>query len=127
MFTAGGDYSATPKMKPMAAAPDHTHLGGARRDPEARQVAVQGVMQALQWRTPNGCASPPSAQLLPDFRRGRKEALDDPQSRFINERAHANIQKDGTFSVIPRMWGGETTSHELRRIANAVDKYNIPL
>jgi NAD(P)H-nitrite reductase large subunit len=38
-----------------------------------------------------------------------KEAKDDPQSRFVNERSHANIQKDGTYSVIPRMWGGETT------------------
>jgi nitrite reductase (NADH) large subunit len=55
-----------------------------------------------------------------------KEAQDDPQSRYINERSHANIQKDGTYSVIPRMWGGETTADELRRIADAVDKYKIP-
>ena len=55
-----------------------------------------------------------------------KEAQDDPQSRFINERSHANIQKDGTYSVIPRMWGGETTADELRRIADVVDKYKIP-
>ena len=55
-----------------------------------------------------------------------KEAKDDPQSRYINERSHANIQKDGTYSVIPRMWGGETTASELRRIADAVDKYKIP-
>jgi nitrite reductase (NADH) large subunit len=51
---------------------------------------------------------------------------DDGQSRFINERAHANIQKDGTFSVIPRMWGGVTNSRELCAIADAVDKYAIP-
>ena len=48
------------------------------------------------------------------------------RSRYINERAHANIQKDGTYSVIPRMWGGETTADELRRIADVVDKYPIP-
>jgi nitrite reductase (NADH) large subunit len=53
-------------------------------------------------------------------------AQDDPQSRFINERSHANIQKDGTYSVIPRMWGGETNASELRRIADVVDKYAIP-
>ena len=50
----------------------------------------------------------------------------DPQSRAINERAHANIQKDGTYSVIPRMWGGETSADELRRIADAADKYKVP-
>jgi nitrite reductase (NADH) large subunit len=37
-----------------------------------------------------------------------------------------NIQKDGTYSVVPRMWGGCTTADELRRIADAVDKYRIP-
>ncbi len=55
-----------------------------------------------------------------------KEVQDDPQSRFVNERSHANIQKDGTYSVIPRMGGGQTTADELRRIADAVDKYKIP-
>src|SRR5690606_274088 len=51
---------------------------------------------------------------------------DDASSRFINERAHANIQKDNTYSVVPRMWGGVTTPSELRAIADAADKYNVP-
>ncbi len=55
------------------------------------------------------------------------EAHDDPQSRLINERAHANIQKDGTYSVVPRMWGGVTNPSELRRIADVADKYNVPM
>jgi hypothetical protein len=68
---------------------------------------------------------PPGRQLLPDQHLAQG-GQDDPQSRFINERSHANIQKDGTYSVIPRMWGGETTADELRRIADVVDKYQIP-
>jgi nitrite reductase (NADH) large subunit len=44
----------------------------------------------------------------------------------VNERVHANIQKDGTYSVVPRMWGGMTTADELRAIADVVDKYEIP-
>jgi nitrite reductase (NADH) large subunit len=48
-------------------------------------------------------------------------------ARFINDRVHANIQNDGTFSVVPRMRGGVTTADELRRIADVVDKYEIPL
>ncbi len=52
---------------------------------------------------------------------------DDRQSRFVNERNHANIQKDGTYSVVPRMWGGVTTPAELRAIADAADKYNVPM
>src|SRR5271165_3937768 len=54
------------------------------------------------------------------------EYEDDGQSRFINERVHANIQKDGTYSVVPRMWGGLTSAHELRAIADVVEKFNIP-
>jgi nitrite reductase (NADH) large subunit len=54
------------------------------------------------------------------------EYVDDSRSRFVNERMHANIQKDGTYSVIPRMWGGTTSASELRAIADVVDKYSIP-
>ena len=52
---------------------------------------------------------------------------EDRSARFINDRVHANIQKDGTFSVVPRMRGGVTTPAELRRIADVADKYNVPM
>jgi len=48
-------------------------------------------------------------------------------ARYINDRVHANIQRDGTFSVIPRMYGGVTTPDELRRIADVADRYEVPL
>jgi nitrite reductase (NADH) large subunit len=51
---------------------------------------------------------------------------EDRSARFINDRVHANIQKDGTFSVVPRMRGGVTTPDELRRIADVADKYKVP-
>ena len=54
------------------------------------------------------------------------EDVDDKQSRFINERAHANIQKDGTFSIVPRMWGGITNSTELPRLPTRWTKFGIP-
>jgi nitrite reductase (NADH) large subunit len=50
---------------------------------------------------------------------------EDRSARFINDRVHANIQKDGTFSVVPRMRGGVTTPAELRRIADVAEKYRI--
>jgi nitrite reductase (NADH) large subunit len=52
---------------------------------------------------------------------------EDRSARYINDRVHANIQKDGTFSVIPRMRGGVTTPDELRRIADVADKYKVPM
>ena len=50
---------------------------------------------------------------------------EDRSARFINDRVHANIQKDGTFSVVPRIRGGVTSPEELRRIADVADKYNV--
>ncbi|WP_320670522.1 nitrite reductase large subunit NirB [Patulibacter defluvii] len=47
-------------------------------------------------------------------------------ARFINDRVHGNIQKDGTFSVVPRMRGGVTTADELRRIADVADRFDVP-
>jgi nitrite reductase (NADH) large subunit len=52
---------------------------------------------------------------------------EDRSARFINDRVHANIQKDGTFSVVPRMRGGVTSPDELRRIADVADKYHVPM
>jgi nitrite reductase (NADH) large subunit len=52
---------------------------------------------------------------------------EDRSARFINDRVHANIQKDGTFSVVPRMRGGVTSARELRRIADVAEKYNVPM
>ena len=126
MFTAGGDYSAAPKKKALCACTDHSHADVRAAIVASRYLTIPSVFQDMQWRTPNGCATCRPAINYYLISSWPKEARDDPQSRFINERSHANIQKDGTYSVIPRMWGGETTASELRRIADAVDKYKIP-
>ena len=126
MFTAGGDYSATPKTKAMCSCTDHGHQAVRDAIKTSKLLTIGDVFKFMDWKTPNGCASCRPAVNYYLISTWPKEAKDDPQSRFINERSHANIQKDGTYSVIPRMWGGETTADELRRIADAVDKYKIP-
>ncbi|MNC35314.1 Nitrite reductase [NAD(P)H] [compost metagenome] len=50
---------------------------------------------------------------------------DEKESRFVNERMSANIQKDGTFTVVPRMYGGVTTPEDLKRIADVSIKYDV--
>ena len=126
MFTAGGDYSATPKLKAMCSCTDHGHQAVRDAIRSNRLMKIAEVHKFMEWKTPNGCASCRPAVNYYLISTWPKEAKDDPQSRYINERSHANIQKDGTYSVIPRMWGGETSASELRRIADAVDKYKIP-
>jgi nitrite reductase (NADH) large subunit len=56
-----------------------------------------------------------------------KDYEDERDARFINDRVHANIQKDATFSVIPRIYGGVTSAAELRRIADVAEKYEVPM
>ncbi len=126
MFTAGGDYSKAPTKKAMCGCTDASHAEAREVIKAEHLLTIADVYQRLGWRTPNGCASCRPAINYYLISTWPKEAKDDPQSRYINERSHANIQKDGTYSVIPRMWGGETTADELRRIADAVDKYRIP-
>ncbi len=126
MFTAGGDYSATPKKKAMCGCTDHSHQEVRDAIFANKYLTIAEVQKNMGWKTPNGCSSCRPALNYYLISSWPKEAKDDPQSRFINERSHANIQKDGTYSVIPRMWGGETTADELRRIADAVDKFKIP-
>jgi nitrite reductase (NADH) large subunit len=126
MFTAGGDYSATPKKKAMCGCTEHSHAEVRKAIRDEKMLSIAAVYEGMAWRTPNGCASCRPAVNYYLISTWPKEAKDDPQSRYINERSHANIQKDGTYSVIPRMWGGETTADELRRIADAADKYKVP-
>jgi len=126
MFTAGGDYSAAPTRKAMCGCTDHSHQEVRDAIRTHHWLAIAEVHAGMNWRSSNGCSSCRPAINYYLLSTWPKEAQDDPQSRFVNERSHANIQKDGSYSVVPRMWGGETTADELRRIANAVDKFKIP-
>jgi len=126
--TVGGAYQATSSAsKPMCACTDHSHGTVRQAIREQHLTSIPAVIEAMAWKTPNGCEKCRPAlnyYLISTF---PHEARDDPQSRFINERAHANIQKDGTYSVVPRMWGGVTTANELRAIADVADKYQVPM
>jgi nitrite reductase (NADH) large subunit len=55
------------------------------------------------------------------------EYVDEKDARFINDRVHANIQRDGTFSVVPQIQGGVTSAEQLRRIADVADRYGVPM
>jgi nitrite reductase (NADH) large subunit len=126
MFTAGGDYSTAPKKKALCGCTERTHAEVRDAIRTHELLSIPAVRDFLEWRTPDGCATCRPAINYYLLSTWPHRAKDDPQSRFVNERSHANIQKDGTYSVVPRMWGGETSASELRRIADVVDKYAIP-
>jgi nitrite reductase (NADH) large subunit len=121
----GGTVAHNPDP-PMCKCTDHGH-DFVRAEIRARGLTtIAQVRETLGWKTADGCQKCRPALNYYLVCAWPETYRDDPQSRFINERAHANIQKDGTFSVVPRMWGGLTNPTELRAIANTVEKYAIP-
>ncbi|WP_374660610.1 nitrite reductase large subunit NirB [Phenylobacterium sp.] len=126
MASLGDAFKAQTGPKPVCACTGHGHEIVRRRIVAEGLKSMPAVMQALEWSTPDGCAACRPALNYYLLCAWPGDYQDDKQSRFINERVHANIQKDGTYSVVPRMWGGMTTSGELRAIADVVDKFAIP-
>jgi nitrite reductase (NADH) large subunit len=126
-LTLGTAYDATPRIKPICGCTAHGH-DAVRAEIVAQSLkSIPAVMCALGWSCPDGCASCRPALNFYLLCAWPGEYRDDTRSRFVNERMHANIQKDGSYSVVPRMWGGVTSSAELRAIADVVDKHGIPM
>ncbi len=125
-FTLGSDFDASSQKEAICGC---TTLS---RDEVVEEIRAKGlkhikeVMNVLGWES-EGCSKcrPALNYYLAMVNPIGYE--DERESRFVNERMHANIQKDGTYSVVPRMYGGVTNASELRRIADVVEKYEIPL
>ena len=121
-----GDAFQVDAVKPVCPCTDKGHDEVRRRIVAQEIKSIPAAFQALEWNTPEGCTKCRPAINYYMVCAWPDEYVDDGFSRFINERVHANIQKDGTYSVVPRVWGGVTSSHELRTIADVVDRYDIP-
>ena len=125
-FTLGDAFKGAAR-KTICKCTDLTHRE-ARDFIRAKELkSIPAVMQELGWKTANGCATCRPAlnyYLVCDW---PGEYDDDGRSRFVNERLHANIQKDGTFSIVPRMWGGLTTAAELIALGQIAEKHRVPL
>jgi len=124
--TVGDGYSATPSKKPLCGCTEHSHDEVIRAIKEQRLKDMPAVRDFLEWKSADGCPTCRPALNYYLLAHWPGEYIDDKQSRYINERAHGNIQKDGSFSVVPRMWGGLTNPRELRAIADVAETYQVP-
>ncbi|MDH6363226.1 nitrite reductase (NADH) large subunit [Enterococcus sp. PF1-24] len=90
-------------------------------------TTTKEVFAALNFKNPEGCNKCRPAVNFYLAVAFPEEHKDERDSRYVNERLHANIQKDGTFSVVPRMRAGQTNPQQLIKIAQVAEKYNVPL
>ncbi|MFL6026710.1 MAG: nitrite reductase large subunit NirB [Friedmanniella sp.] len=126
---------------------EHAAGGAVEEDPAASyyvpgipmaKAPLMEIIRKQQLRTPSAVF----AALAPDGAEDAKSKMglssllkmmwgedyvEEKDARFINDRVNANIQKDGTFSVVPQMRGGVTTPEQLRRIADVAEKYAVPM
>jgi len=124
--TVGEGYSAAPSKKPLCSCTEHSHDEVIQAIRQHRLKDMAAVRDFMEWKSLDGCPTCRPALNYYLLANWPGEYRDDKQSRFINERAHGNIQKDGSFSVVPRMWGGLTNPRELRAIADVAEKYRVP-
>ncbi|MFE6795536.1 nitrite reductase large subunit NirB [Paenibacillus chitinolyticus] len=92
---------------------------------ERKLTTTRETMAALNWSNPEGCSKCRPALNYYLTMLWPETYVDEKESRFVNERLHANINKDGTYTVVPRMYGGVSSAEELKRIGDVAVKYNV--
>ena len=124
MAVHGPDHQASPQVKPLCKCTIYTRKDVLRNIREKRLTRAREVMSVLGWETEGCVYCRPALNyyvglIWPD------EYGEDATCRLVNERNHANIQNDGTYSVVPRIYGGVTSPDQLRRIADVADRYKV--
>ncbi|GMX61905.1 NADPH-nitrite reductase [Paenibacillus elgii] len=125
-YTLGDSYDSATVKETMCGCTEHSREEIVAAIREKGLGYVREVMNVLGWKREEGCSKCRPAL---NYYLGMVHPIvykDDRTSRFVNERMHANIQKDGTYSVVPRMYGGVTSPAELKRIAEVAEKFNVP-
>ncbi len=123
-YTLGDDYNADQKES-ICGCTDLSKDEVIAEIEEKGMRTTREVMNVLGWKNEEGCSKCKPALNYYMGMLKPKEYHDEKESRFVNERMHANIQKDGTFGVVPRMYGGVTNAEDLRKIADAAEKYDV--
>ncbi|MFE8699240.1 nitrite reductase large subunit NirB [Cytobacillus sp. FJAT-54145] len=126
-FTLGDEFDQTAQKKALCGCTSLSRDEVVLEIKEKGLNSIKEVMYVLDWKNEEGCSKCRPAlnyYLGMIYPEGYQ---DDRDSRLVNEKLHANIQKDGTYSVVPRMYGGVTTAEDLKKIAEVAEKYHVPL
>ncbi|MDT8376949.1 MAG: nitrite reductase large subunit NirB, partial [Mariprofundaceae bacterium] len=120
----GTSFDASVQEEPICGCTNLTHEQVRSAIREKHLTMVRETMNVLEWKG-EGCHVCRPAINYYIGMCWPTEAEDDRFSRVVNEKMHANIQKDGTYSVIPRIYGGETSADVLIRMGEVARKYSV--
>nr|WP_106780736.1 nitrite reductase large subunit NirB [Lysinibacillus timonensis] len=126
-ITLGDQFVATAQKETLCSCTNLSHAEVVEEIRNKQLMHTREVMHVLGWKNLEGCSKCRPALNYYLGMINPVEYEDESESRYVNERLHANIQKDGSFGVVPRMYGGVTSSEQLRKIADVADKYNAKL
>ena len=107
-WACGGAADDDPSCRLLCSRRSADQAGARARDSRARAALGLAVFAELAGGKEDPASKPGLASLLNTL--WHDEYEDERDARFINDRVHANIQKDGTFSVIPQIPGGVTSA-----------------
>jgi len=123
--TLGDEYNAIEEGICSCTTLGHKEIKVAINEGEFE--TVYDVFKKLEWKTSDGCAKcRPAINYYLLVKYNDDKYKNDKRSALVNDRMFANIQKDGTYSVVPRIWGGLTSPQELKDIADIAVKYDVP-
>ncbi|WP_234978432.1 nitrite reductase large subunit NirB [Bacillus tuaregi] len=126
-YTLGDEYDQSAKKAGICSCTQLSRDEVVTEIKEKGLTSVKEVMNVLGWRNEEGCSKCRPAINYYLGMINIEDYQDDRDSRLVNEKMHANIQKDGTYTVVPRMYGGVTNAKDLKTIAEVAEKYDVPL
>ena len=126
-YTLGSEYDQTSQKESICGCTTLSRDEVVAEIKEKGLTTVKEVMNVLGWENEEGCSKCRPALNYYLGMIYMDQYSDDRDSRLVNEKMHANIQKDGSYTVIPRMYGGVTTAQDLKTIAEVAEKYEVPL
>ena len=127
VHTLGDQYDATAKKTGICSCTSLSRDEVVAEIKEKGLTNIKEVMYVLGWKQEEGCSKCRPALNYYLGMIYQDQYKDDRDSRLVNEKMHANIQKDGTYTVVPRMYGGITTAQDLKKISEVAEKYKVPL
>lgn len=117
------DAPAAPK-ETVCGCTTHSHDELREEVRSAGFASEREAMRALGWSKADGCAvCRPALQ----YYVGQALSAAAAEVGAAAAAEAAGLLADGTYAVVPRMYGGVTSAEQLRRIADVIDRYNIPL